>query len=417
MFSIFTPVHPSSSKWIGETYESLAQQTEPNWEWILLLNGGLKQLDIPFDARVRQIQAPGDCQGIGALKRQAIGHTRGEILIELDADDLLTPTALERLGEAFASPVVGFAYSNAALFNDADGSAVAPFSAYYGWKHRDFTWGGQTLHEMRAWEPSPHMMRSVSWAPDHVRAWRRAAYDAIGGYDVALSVGDDHELLCRTYLHLGAAGMRHIDECLYVYRVHGENTHQNVGSAIMEQSERNYLKYSRDVAIRWAKDNRLALLDFGGRFNGWDGFTTVDLLDADIETDLNQPWPFADNSVGVLKAHHIFEHLSDPIHAMNEAFRVLAPGGWLFLEVPSTDGRGAFQDPTHVSFWNENSIRYYTTEQYGAFIRPAWRGRFQNIRTVTYDPFDDPTVPVVQTDLVALKGEYASRPVGEVLYG
>ena len=27
---------------------------------------------------------------------------------------------------------------------------------------------------------------------------------------------------------------------------------------------------------------------------------------------------------------------------------------------PSTDGRGAFQDPTHVSFYNENSFWYFT---------------------------------------------------------
>ncbi len=30
--------------------------------------------------------------------------------------------------------------------------------------------------------------------------------------------------------------------------------------------------------------------------------------------------------------------------------------------VPSTDGRGAFQDPTHVSFWNINSFMYYSIE-------------------------------------------------------
>ena len=27
---------------------------------------------------------------------------------------------------------------------------------------------------------------------------------------------------------------------------------------------------------------------------------------------------------------------------------------------PSTDGRGAYQDPTHVAFYNENSFWYYT---------------------------------------------------------
>ena len=206
--------------------------------------------------------------------------------------------------------------------------------------------------------------------------------------------------------------MKHIDKCLYVYRVHGTNTHILMNREVQDQSDRNYLKYSRDMIVKWADGNSLIKLDLGGRFGAWSGFTTVDLLDADVVTDLNHEWPFDDNSVGVIKAHHIFEHLTDSVHAMNEAFRVLAPGGWLLLEVPSTDGRGAFQDPTHVSFWNENSIRYYTTDQYGNYIRPSWKGRFQNSRTITYDPFNDATVPVVQSDLIAVKGDYAKRQVG-----
>ena len=35
---------------------------------------------------------------------------------------------------------------------------------------------------------------------------------------------------------------------------------------------------------------------------------------------------------------------------------------------PSTDGRGAFQDPTHVSFWNSNSFWYYTRPEQAQFI-------------------------------------------------
>jgi hypothetical protein len=30
--------------------------------------------------------------------------------------------------------------------------------------------------------------------------------------------------------------------------------------------------------------------------------------------------------------------------------------------VPSTDGRGAFQDPTHVSFWNANTFAYFSRQ-------------------------------------------------------
>jgi SAM-dependent methyltransferase len=217
------------------------------------------------------------------------------------------------------------------------------------------------------------------------------------------------------YLAYGASGIKHIDECLYLYRVHGNNSCRTHNAEVQETMIKNYCKYRSQLVIRWAKDNGLRMVDLGGRFGAWPGFETVDLFDADINTDLNSDWPFADNSIGVIRASHIFEHLKSPIHTMNEAYRVLAPGGWLLIEVPSTDGRGAFQDPTHVSFWNENSFRYYTNSAYARYIRPAYTGRFQVSRIVTYDPFNDPTVPVVQADLIALKPPYDARPVGEVL--
>jgi SAM-dependent methyltransferase len=75
--------------------------------------------------------------------------------------------------------------------------------------------------------------------------------------------------------------------------------------------------------------------------------------------DLNERWPFEDDSVDFIDASHILEHLRSPIHSMNEAWRVLKMGGVIDIVVPSTDGRGAFQDTTHVSFWNKNSFLYY----------------------------------------------------------
>jgi predicted SAM-dependent methyltransferase len=60
---------------------------------------------------------------------------------------------------------------------------------------------------------------------------------------------------------------------------------------------------------------------------------------------------------------NIFEHLPSKIHTMNEAWRVLEPGGALEIIVPTTDGRGAFQDPTHVSFWTPNDAWYFCPER------------------------------------------------------
>lgn len=91
------------------------------------------------------------------------------------------------------------------------------------------------------------------------------------------------------------------------------------------------------------------------------GFLNVDICEpADLIADLREPWPWGDSSVEEIRAADIVEHLPSKVHTMNEAWRVLRPNGRLLIIVPTTDGRGAFQDPTHVSFWTPNDFFYFT---------------------------------------------------------
>lgn len=95
-----------------------------------------------------------------------------------------------------------------------------------------------------------------------------------------------------------------------------------------------------------------------------DGYVNVDIVDApgvDLVHDVATGIPYADNSFDEILAIDFIEHipLGKTISFMNEAWRVLAPGGRLCIHVPSAPGITAFQDPTHVSFWNEESFTYY----------------------------------------------------------
>lgn len=98
-----------------------------------------------------------------------------------------------------------------------------------------------------------------------------------------------------------------------------------------------------------------------GHMKGW---VNVDLYPpCDVMADLSRPWnQWEDSTVDQITAWDIVEHLPSKLHTMNEAWRVLKPGGTLDLFVPTTDGRGAFQDPTHVSFWTPNDLFYYCQE-------------------------------------------------------
>lgn len=79
-----------------------------------------------------------------------------------------------------------------------------------------------------------------------------------------------------------------------------------------------------------------------------------------LEADLEGDWRWCeDSTVDYILAADIIEHLRDKIHTMNEMWRVLRPGGVVRIDVPTTDGPGAWQDPTHVSFWNANSFFYF----------------------------------------------------------
>lgn len=91
------------------------------------------------------------------------------------------------------------------------------------------------------------------------------------------------------------------------------------------------------------------------------GFLSVDIAPpADVIADLSQPWPWPDDSVDEVKALQVFEHLPDSIHTMNELWRVCRNGARVEIEVPSAShGAGAFQDPTHKSFWTMNSFQYF----------------------------------------------------------
>ena len=107
----------------------------------------------------------------------------------------------------------------------------------------------------------------------------------------------------------------------------------------------------------------------------------------DVVADLDKaPWPFEDNSVGVFRMQDALEHLSNPIQTMKELWRCLSPKGWVLIDVPSTDGRGAFQDPTHVSFWNSNSFWYYTKKTQAQYIDTPVK--FQLNRILDYYPSD-----------------------------
>jgi len=405
--SVYTPTH--NPRWLPEVYRSLCAQQYSKWEWVILKNGANSfelPADLLADPRVKVYESIST--GIGRLKREAVERCSGDLFVELDHDDKLASNCLSELVTAAQKEPNGFYFSDfASVFPNG---APEVFSSSYGWKQYESSIDGQPFLCQSSFPVTPRSLCEIWYAPNHVRCWSRSAYVATGGYDETLPVGDDHDLICRSYL--ARVPFTHIAKPLYIYRrivsPKDSNSFVRESDKIKEINLRNMNKYLYSLIEEWCRRHSFPKYDFGGAHNSPNGYTTVDLHDADICCDLSKPFQFASNSVGVIRAYDFIEHL--PANSlpqfMNEVYRVLVPGGFFISATPSSDGRGAFQDPTHSTFVNPNSFWYYTDRDFSKYV-PAITCRFQNVRLWSECPSEwhkQHLIPYVYADLCAIKG-------------
>lgn len=109
----------------------------------------------------------------------------------------------------------------------------------------------------------------------------------------------------------------------------------------------------------------------------------------DVEMDVTKKWPFPDGLFQEVFASHVIEHLPQLnkegkdcfIHFLEEAHRVLKPGGFVHLKypAPSLPAKIYYQNPTHY--------RRIPVEAYRAFLGfkgtcVSWwtKARFKSIK-------------------------------------
>ncbi|OIJ18522.1 glycosyl transferase family 2 [Anaerobacillus alkalidiazotrophicus] len=259
LVSVFTASCKSQKK-IQRPYRSLLNQTYPNWEWVIVDDSGdedetYNQFLLPLDdSRVRRYRQDFGNGYIGAIKRYAAGLCTGEILVEVDHDDELTPDCLEKIVHAFQQhPECGFAYGDC-----AEVYAGNNHSHWYGW---DCGFGYSIyyrvwVHQMNRRQNvlkqtaiNGNTIRHLVGLPNHPRAWTRDCYHLIGGHREELLVADDYDMLIRTFLCTKYVA---IPDLLYIqYRnENGNNStfHRNKQIQILVRELKNY--YHRRIYTR-----------------------------------------------------------------------------------------------------------------------------------------------------------------------
>jgi glycosyltransferase involved in cell wall biosynthesis len=385
-------------------YESIKAQTCKDFEWVVVPNNGADVSFLPKEDWIRIVPYLEDSKLIGAVKNFAFKQGKGDWLAEMDHDDELVPNCIERVVRAVnENPDVDFIFSDS-IEVDKDGNSV-PYGSEFGWRHYDFEYRNKKYIINKSYPPTPQSVSRIWFAPNHIRMWKKGFYHKLGGHDVTLKALDDQELMCRTYIE---GTMHQINEPLYMYHMHGNNSFssQELNAWIQEYTMVLYDKFITPMLEKWCDLNGLIKLDLCGGHNPPKGYISIDLENSDIVYNLDKPdWPIKANSVGLVRASDALEHMKNPINTMKEIHRILAPGGMLLSHTPSTDGRGAFQDPTHVAFWNSNSFWYYTRGQTAAYInKPV---RFQLTRIKNWYPTDwhkTHEITYVTAHLTALKG-------------
>jgi len=349
MLSIITPTH--NTTYLKELEKSILDQSFQDWEWVVLLNNWAK-VELSDDPRIKVYTMPFESTIIWQIKKYAFWLAKGEILCEIDHDDLITPDCLQEVYNAFQDKEVWFVSSDNAKLGE-----FVPYNPIYWWTYEMFEWQGQQLYKMNSQPQTAHHLSYIRHMPDHIRCWRKSVYDDVWGHDTTLDICDDHDIIARTY-HI--TKFHHIPRCLYIYRITWDNISINHKNAeIQVKTVQLYDKYIYKTAERRADNKWLVKLDLCWWIDKPLWYTSIDKYNGDIIADLDQWRPLEDNSIWLIRAHDALEHLVDKAHTMKEIYRVLAPWGMLLSSTPSTDWRWAWQDPTHCAFRNENSFWYW----------------------------------------------------------
>lgn len=99
-----------------------------------------------------------------------------------------------------------------------------------------------------------------------------------------------------------------------------------------------------------------------------------------VAHDLNElPWPWKDNSFDLVVAKAVLEHLRMTLfQSMDECWRILRPGGRLYLKIPYWQHDNSFADPSHYWQFSLGTLDFFDPEtdvgqRYQFYPHQSWK--------------------------------------------
>jgi glycosyltransferase involved in cell wall biosynthesis len=162
-----------------ETVQSVLAQSLQQWEWVIVNDGSddrvalaaLEPLRLGADPRIRVLDQPN--YGLPGARNAAVAASTAPLLFFLDSDDLIEPTALEKMASL--------------LHSDPRPAFVTTWSTGFG---------AQTYMWPRGFEVGNRFLFENTVTP--MVMMRRAVFEAVGGFDATRIYGlEDYEFWLR----------------------------------------------------------------------------------------------------------------------------------------------------------------------------------------------------------------------------
>lgn len=219
VISVVVPVYNPDKDMFRQMLESVRAQIYPFWE-LCLADDGSREPHVQatmreFAGADRRIKVDFalENKGVSHASNRALAMATGEYVVLLDHDDILEEHALLRFAESILEDDPDMVYSDEALVTH-DKDTVIRY----------------------AYRPafSPEYLRSHPYIV-HLVGFRAELLRAVGGWDEALAISQDYDLILR--VSEKAKRIVHIPEILYRWRIHGSSAGLGKQAHVMETSK------------------------------------------------------------------------------------------------------------------------------------------------------------------------------------